>query len=53
VVAAGLAVTLAPVVADSPVEGDHVNEVPVPVAVSVDAGSAVQRVKLLPALTVG
>jgi len=33
VVDAGLAVTLAPVVAERPVAGDHVNEVDVPVAV--------------------
>ena len=52
VVVVGLAVTLAPVVADKPVAGDHVNDVAVPLAVRL-VEEPLQIVTSEPPLTVG
>ena len=52
VVADGFALTLAPVVADRPVEGDHVNVVAEPLAVR-PVEAPLQIATLEPALTVG
>ena len=52
VVVVGLAMMLAPVVADKPVAGDHVNEVAVPLAVK-PVEEPLQIAILEPPLTVG
>jgi len=52
VVLAGVAVTVAPVVADSPVAGDHVKVPPPPVALKV-VEEPLQMVTFEPALTAG